>query len=44
MILTIYLGEGGREREEKKEKKKERKSDGQTFAGLKKKFNLKIRL
>lgn len=42
MILTIYLGEGGREREEKK--KKERKSDGQTFAGLKKKFNLKIRL
>lgn len=40
MILTIYLGEGGREREEKKE----RKSDGQTFAGLKKKFNLKIRL
>lgn len=25
MILTIYLGEGGREREEKKEKKKKEK-------------------
>lgn len=25
MILTIYLGEGGREREEKKEKKRKEK-------------------